>query len=450
MTSSLPADPLGSTPKVGAVKADDDFLYHLYRGVDMLMRDRVGEAKEELERAILLQPPDPRSEDLLAGVYFRLGIYERSIEIWQRLVRTHADKVPLHINLALALFKVGKPEQALHYIEHALRLQPDHERAWGYLGLIAWRLGDFPKARDAFLRGGQVSMAKRMSDAMGDERSLSPEGVAEDLPGGSAIRVALEGALKHLEHDPAALLLESAEKAPKEGSWRMLAPGEEWVPRASRPRTSRALSPTSATLGSLLDSWGTAPAEGRCFALTGNHELLVDVPSGGRANSRIGHLCCVAGKLQAQPLFRRHGPVEEEGALGGAQGLLQIEGAFRALLAAPQGKRFLLLPLAGEVLYLREEHLWAFEESVRYESGSLESEEGSTKLTHLYGSGLVVLCVERLPTAFEIDASQEIHVHLPSLLGWVGRLLPSNSAGRGEALGMSSLVLQGQGTLLLA
>ncbi|MCU0676412.1 MAG: hypothetical protein MUE69_26920, partial [Myxococcota bacterium] len=57
----------------------------LYRGSTMLLHDQIVEAKEELERALALQPQDAKSQDLLAGVYFRLGVYPRAIEIWRRL-----------------------------------------------------------------------------------------------------------------------------------------------------------------------------------------------------------------------------------------------------------------------------------------------------------------------------------------------------------------------------
>ena len=46
--------------------ADEDFLFHLYRGSELLQDNRVQEAKEELEQALTLQPRDPRGQELLA------------------------------------------------------------------------------------------------------------------------------------------------------------------------------------------------------------------------------------------------------------------------------------------------------------------------------------------------------------------------------------------------
>ena len=38
----------------------EDFLFHLYRGSELLQDDRVHEAKQELEQALSLQPRDAK------------------------------------------------------------------------------------------------------------------------------------------------------------------------------------------------------------------------------------------------------------------------------------------------------------------------------------------------------------------------------------------------------
>src|SRR5688572_17651611 len=50
----------------------EDFLYHLYRGSELLQDNCVPQAKEELERALKLQPADTEGQGLLGVVYFRL------------------------------------------------------------------------------------------------------------------------------------------------------------------------------------------------------------------------------------------------------------------------------------------------------------------------------------------------------------------------------------------
>jgi len=154
----------GTLPGTEAAPSDDEFIYHLYRGSELLLQDRVVEAKGELERALSMQPQDAKGQDLLAGVYFRLGVYPRAIEIWRRLVDAYPRDATLRVNLSLALLKTGQPQQALDHLHSALQMSPDHDRAWGYLGVVHWRMGQLAEAREAFLRGGQAAMARRMED----------------------------------------------------------------------------------------------------------------------------------------------------------------------------------------------------------------------------------------------------------------------------------------------
>ena len=128
----------------GGASQQDDFLFHLYRGSSMLMDDDVVQAKEELEQAMASNPQDARGQGLLAGVYFRLGHYPRAIELWERLVAAYPKDTTLRVNLALVLFKTGQSDDAGAHLHEALRLSPEHARAWGYLGLIQWRDKIFP------------------------------------------------------------------------------------------------------------------------------------------------------------------------------------------------------------------------------------------------------------------------------------------------------------------
>src|SRR5260370_28399542 len=82
--------------RVAAPDATEDFLFHLYRGSELLQDNRVHEAKEELEQALKLQPRDAQGQDLLAVVYFHLGLFPPSIEIHQKLVSQFSPRAALN------------------------------------------------------------------------------------------------------------------------------------------------------------------------------------------------------------------------------------------------------------------------------------------------------------------------------------------------------------------
>src|SRR5580658_8342421 len=167
--SRLTASPPGSMPPpaiadAGRDVASEDFLFHLYRGSELLQDNRVLEAKEELEQALTLQPRDPKGQDLLAVVYFRIGHYPRAIQIYEQLKRDNPRDPSLKLNLALCYLKTGQAQAARTELEDVVRLHPTHKRAWGYLGLAHERLGDLLKAVSAFERAGHAQMARRVNE----------------------------------------------------------------------------------------------------------------------------------------------------------------------------------------------------------------------------------------------------------------------------------------------
>jgi hypothetical protein len=154
--------------------ANEDFLFHLYRGSELLQDNRAHEAKEELERALHLQPHDTKGQDLLAVVYFRLGLYPRAISIYEQLRRTSPRDPALLLNLALCYLKTGQAALARRDLELLLTVNPSHARAWGYLGLACERLGALADAQRAFEQGGHGPMARRMADRRASQAPPPP------------------------------------------------------------------------------------------------------------------------------------------------------------------------------------------------------------------------------------------------------------------------------------
>ncbi|MEM7517090.1 MAG: tetratricopeptide repeat protein, partial [Planctomycetota bacterium] len=214
----------------------------------------MGDAKEELERALALQPQDAKSQDLLAGVYYRLGVYPRAIELWAGLVEAMPKEPALRVNLALVLIKTGQGERAREHLRVALDLQPDHGRAWGYLGLIHFREGRLREAQEAFMRGGQEAMVRRVEEALAQTSpglSLAPtELEAHDR---DAMRGAAEEALQQLQGGDGALALaRSLRRRRGSGAWQTVEPGDE-VPQARSPAPIAL--PPSASLDALIGAW---------------------------------------------------------------------------------------------------------------------------------------------------------------------------------------------------
>lgn len=466
---------------------DEDFLYHLSRGSEFLLDDRVVEAKEELERALEYRPEDAKGQDLLAGSYFRLGVYPRAIEIWRRLVRRFPDDPTLRVNLGLVLFKTGQPDDALAHLEHALSVDPEHARAWGYYGLVQWRLGRLPEAREAFSRGGQAAMARRMEDELRASSAGSiaaPPSAPPSAPAPVAelaserdraqVRTTADAAIDRLHAEEAPLVVEAVRERRITGQWRVVEAGADAIPRTSQPRRPTAVD-APMSLGALVDWWAPSIPAGEPLVVSPTGLLLVSTR--GAVHARRTGMLLVRGAPRIEEVARRfrRGPEET---LGGDEPILRwsageaaggAPGELLAVAAPESGQRFQAIRVEDDVLYVVERFVHAFDDRIELESGRLpelargpartesEGEEaGGERLVLFRGSGTVVLRMPRPPTAIAVRAGDDARVTPGSLLGWTGRLFPlapedvraGTEAGGAEG-GAATIALRGDGTVLL-
>lgn len=423
------------------------------------MQNRVVEAKEELERALEFRPQDAESQDLLAGVYFRLGLYPTAIQLWQGLLEDFPDDVVLHVNLGLAQFKTGQPESARQHLTRALELDPDHERAWRYLGLVHWRLGDLDEARDAFIRGGQITMAHRMEAQSSagrvaapivPEETVEPAGttgpLAEDVQV-TAMRDAASEAEQRMSEPRLRLAVESEYTRRTAGRWNVVETGADpVVPRTLRPPpVVAALTPPK--IASVAEGWAVQLPEDTPLAVGLEGELLIQ--SDGAVHGRLAGLRAVRGELVTEPVHRRFRGRSPDEPLGGPDDpILRWQGPVAAIVAAQEGRRYHALRVSDSLLYVREELVQAFDDRVRYESGRLPLAGEPVVLLSFHGEGTVVLRLTRRPSGLEVRGDEEVRVNPEALVGWTGRLFPAEVAEADPA--SVPLAFRGQGILLVA
>lgn len=390
-----------------ALPYDEEFLYHLSRGSEFLIANRVVEAKGELERALVFQPRDAKGQDLLAGVYFRLGVYPRAIELWSELVEIHPDDVALRVNLGLALLKTAQLDESVVHLSRATALDEQHGRAWGYLGLALWRLGRPDRARDAFVRGGQVSMARRMEEMLG---------IGSPTPTAPSLSV--------VPPPP------EPEPTPARGS----IPPVSWERKDAPPSTidlsmlegsgeRLSVVPPARTA---FDRWVPKPNEGEAFGATEGGGLYV-APVNGPVLAARAYLTAGRGAFVA-----------------GAEAMVRIDDGERAVLLPKDDQRLFALSLGeDETLYLVERHLAACEARVAREAHTIMLGPAPLAVVQLRGPGTVAFACSRKPIGLP-TAGDAVRVMTQALVGWSGRLFPATNE-RGEGL-----VLRGEGTVLIA
>jgi hypothetical protein len=237
--SVLMGSPSDSEPPSSSFNGDD-FLFHLSRGSELLKDNEVERAKEELELALGVQPRDPRGQGLLGVVYFRLGLYPRAIDIFKQLVASCPDDVTPKINLALCYLKTGQLSLAQDLLTSVVATDPEHRRAWSYLGLVFQFQQDFRKAKVAFERAEQTAMARRM-DQLEQQLHQGPDECSP--PERWELRRAAEHAVVSFDkaHTPFSAGESAGDEAPvsRSGRWHAMEPGDAAIPGPARlPRST--------------------------------------------------------------------------------------------------------------------------------------------------------------------------------------------------------------------
>lgn len=473
-------------PSAGSFDGED-FLYHLYRGSELLQDNLVPQAKEELERALKLQPQDTEGQGLLGVVYFRLGLYPRAIEIYEEIIKACPNEVSPRVNLGLCYLKTGQSHLARDVLDEVIQRVPDHVRAWGYLGLTFERLGELAKAEAAFEKAGQPNLARRMQRLLAEQAQQEPVD-----PERAEIRLAAADAVQELDGREGGF-----SRAPggddsdpsRSGRWRAVELGDASVPplpklrrvpslvgrlgpavpaisdpsdlgRDSVPPPPASIRPPLsiraplATSGALAIEGGLAFPEPPAKVLLGGARVgTCQTSDGFAARSDVISSVVVGMKaLSPAPLMRRLRGRETSEPFGAGSSVWHLyEGAAKAVIIAGHGRVLWALELADEFVYVREASLLAFESTVRYENGRLAAGgREAVAMVQLSGKGFAVLETHGAVSALSVGQDAQAVVRVDDVIGWTGRLLgqavaTDNSPGKLPG----AVSFSGEGALLL-
>ncbi len=485
--------------------ATEDFLYHLYRGSELLQDNRVLEAKEELEQALTMQPADAKGQDLLGAVYFRLGLYPRAIQIYEGLEAQFPGDVSIKINLALCYLKTGQPEPARRVLRDVVHINPEHKRAWGYLGLALQKLGELEQAQIAFERGGRPTMARKVTEI---RRSLAPpDSSPPELD--QSVRDMADAAFSELDAGELRFALaEPGSPAAGEGQWHTLEIGgtSKSKPPPKSPFTKTLPPPWMGGLEPSLEL-GSVAAPSISFAappvprmssiseaiavespaereppsgspvprsdagpappaplLPPVGSLRVEVlPSGvvvvhlaegaGRAfAARLDALRVVSGEATTRVIHRRARDAETSEVLGEpGSPFIRVAGEVQLVLGARPDHRLSVLTVGEGLAFVREDLLAGFELTLQYENGRVPLEPGDeTHVVQLRGSGAFVLEVPGELASLPSRSERPLIARREWIVGWFGRLVTRALSSTESPGGHRGLVgFWGEGTVLV-
>jgi uncharacterized protein (AIM24 family) len=164
---------------------EEEFLYLLSEGSDLLHAGQLPEAAEQFERALDIRPNHEQARNMLGLALFRIGRLERAAELFEGLVYDNPVEPSLRLNLAMVHLKGSRLAEAKDELDKVLSLNPDHTRAAGYMAMVCERLENFEEAADWYVRAGNDKQADAMRERLADAEPPPPPDASaldEDVP----------------------------------------------------------------------------------------------------------------------------------------------------------------------------------------------------------------------------------------------------------------------------
>ncbi len=476
-TSNVPTVPESSATSSNA----DDLESLIARGGEYLQEDKVEEARDCFDGALKLAPDHEKALGLLGLTHFRLSDFESASRIYEKLVAKNPSDASYRLNLGLVHLKLDRPVEAIAELGKSRDLDPSQIRTVSYLGLAYARNGEYEDAYEAFLRADQSNLATEMEqyldaptrkairDRVGaaEERAESPESPESASEGG------IEPEMASGEGEPELMFRsETAEET---------APDAQQDETAAAPELGEvdadAASDAADSESDAADSESTASAESEPAAVqeqanTGmitqaveivqpsaqaaaakaapghsapervssfaTRRLLrpneggqtLEIGAGGvliaqvhkRLISRTEGVMVSSGELGFEPATRRIRGQQSDEVFGSGDAKLFLVTGEGYLLASAGGEHFTALSLDNDIVYLREECVFAFDPGLRWENGRIPGSE--FLVTQFRGTGCVAMRTPKEPLSVRLSSERVMYVDSEALAGWIGRVVP--------------------------
>jgi uncharacterized protein (AIM24 family) len=436
------------------------------RGNDLLKQGKLDDAQKAFAAALLIDDDNAKVLALLGLTYFRGGKLNQARPIYEDLVERLPTDASHRLNLGLVYLKLGDAEKAINSLEASRALDPSQGRAVSYLGLAYARAGRYAEAYRSFLLAGQKDLASEIevnltqaerqqihgqlerSGIAAPPRPPVPapppmQGIPPSMPAivissAPAEKVQVvhgpshhgdgdgsDGAAEEVHaSDSVQFVLPTAAPVAK-------IPGQSAISQAVHVATPSAatapkVAPGSAApvpLSQLATEELVRPDDGdEIFEVTANGALVVRVTE--RMMTRLEGVHVTGGDLAYEPAMRRSRGHQTEDKFdhGGSQ-VHSVTGT-GYLIALPGDKKFTAVTLDDDILYLREDLVFAFEASLRWENGNVPGLRGKLPVVQFRGDGAVALRTSKPLVRIKLPQQGVVFVEAARLAGWIGRVIP--------------------------
>jgi len=127
-----------------------------------------------------------------------------------------------------------------------------------------------------------------------------------------------------------------------------------------------------------------------------------------------------------------------------------ISGTGYLIAVPPKHERFIAVHLDDDILYLREDLVFAFESTLRWENGNIPGLRGKLHVIQFRGDGALAMRTARRLVRVKLPASGLVFVDADRLAGWIGRVIPRAVVSpNGGPLGTTCVECTGEGIILI-
>lgn len=459
------------------VDPGEEFERRLVTGGELLRQGRTADARQAFAAALELKPDDAKALGLLGLVCFRMGDFKGALPVYQKLVSIHRNDASHWLNLGLVHLKLNDAASAIVELERSRELDPSQSRAVSYLGLAYARCGKYAQAYLAFLQAGDGELAREMEQYLSQEerarlQAAVPQATQPALSTGhSAARSRADTApVARPPATPRAATVSGAQQRPATRPRRNTgAPSarvesrQEGAGVISRA-VEQALPSTAAAAGAARVAVGHVPPTPLSEFVTsrlirpqdGDHTFetsaggVLVVRVRGRIYTRTEGVSATGGELTYE-IASRHvrGSSTGEGFSGKGGRMFVVHGAGH-MVAAPLGEHFSVVALDDDILYLREELVFAFEDQLRWENGHVPGSQATLRMVQFRGRGEVAFRSKRPLLAIKLAPERVLYIDAHALAGWIGRVVPRavSPAAGSEVAGMH-VECTGEGVVLV-
>lgn len=477
------ADPIDRT-------VADGYQQRMISGGALLRQNRIAEAQSEFHIALEYKPDDTKALGLLGLTYFRMNDFDQALPVYQKLVQLSPNEAALRLNLGLVQLKLGNATGAIEQLEKSRELDPGPKNTVNYLGLAYARDGQYGRAYQAFIRAGEDALVEEMAQhltideckqlreeveagmrgnaaeaAVRAEPTPKPQAAVKPEPAAETQPAPDSNENAGLEEEGAIIVIEAV----SERSAATAIPAADGVvTKENRSGISEAVEAVRPSAGAETDLPSTAPghaaprplsefATARLIRPEEGHYAL-EIGAGGvlvvRVDERImsrteGVIVSTTG-LSYEPATRRvrGKPIDEP--LGGEKRKIFIIGGRGHLVASPMGETFTAVLLDDDILYLREDLVYAFEERLRWENGRVPGAGSAIRMIQFRGDGCVALRTKEPLLSVKLGPDRLLYVDADTLVGWVGRVIPRMAApAAGGDHSTTFVECTGEGVILL-